>query len=74
VDSQNNLILTTENPYIFQEMALHSQNIDVWCMMSCFTTVGPLLFKETVNARAYKSIIMQLVLLLTETSQKRTLD
>ena len=59
VNSQNNRVWCTENPYEIQESPLHSAKIGVWCSVSRRRLIGPIFFETTVNSDVYISNILR---------------
>jgi hypothetical protein len=66
VNSQNSRFWSSDNPHLFHEVPLHSQNIGCWCAISRKRIVSPIFFSETVTAEEYQEITMQFISLLKE--------
>jgi hypothetical protein len=53
VNSQNSRFWSSDNPHLFHEVPLHSQQFGC-CAISCKRSVGPIFFSETVTAEKYQ--------------------
>jgi hypothetical protein len=69
INSQNSRIWSTENPHTFHERPLHSLKVGVWCAVSRWRIIGPILFSETITAERYQELIMNFISLLEADEQ-----
>jgi hypothetical protein len=59
VNSQNIRLWSSENPHEFKEMALHDQQVGVWCAISRMLIIGPIFFNHTIKAESYRTDILE---------------
>lgn len=59
VNSQNNRYWCAENPHQLHVRPLHDVKIGVWCAISARRIIGPIFFRETINADRYIDLILR---------------
>lgn len=59
VNSQNYRTWATENPHTYIETSLHPLKIGVWVAISRRRIIGPIFFRETINAQRYQTLILE---------------
>ncbi len=63
IKSQSYCWWSSENPFGIIETPLHSQRIDVWCVLLEECIIG-LLFETTITAECYQELIWKFIALL----------
>lgn len=59
INSQNYRTWASQNPHNFVATTLHPQKLGIWVAMSRRRIIGPIIFRDTLNAANYRQLILQ---------------